>query len=327
DKKWSFQQQKFQTSWLDCIPYIDKAYRYLLSFFPQAIQSFDLNEYNIVVSSSHSVAHHILTHADQLHICYCHTPMRYAWDLYHQYIHTLSNPLARIYVKRVLHRMRLLDFIAAQQVDCFIANSYTTARRIKKIYQRDVDLVIYPPVDIENFQLVKEKESYFVTLSRLVPYKKIDLMIEAFRRLPNERLVVVGDGPEMRRLKEKAPLNVELIGFQNTTSLPMLLGRAKAFIFAAIEDFGIAPIEAMACGTPVIALNQGGTKETVQHNQTGIHFQEQSSHSIMDAIHQFNQEQDRFDPERIRSYATQFSKERFQEAIRNYIEKKWSDFQ
>ncbi|MDM7143618.1 glycosyltransferase, partial [Klebsiella pneumoniae] len=206
-----------------------------------------------------------LTGPDQLHISYVHSPIRYAWDLQHQYLREagldrgLKGKLARL----ILHKIRMWDYRTANGVDHLIANSKFISRRIKKVYGRDSD-VIYPPVDVDRFSLVDEKEDFYFTASRLVPYKRIDLIVEAFSHMPDKKLVVIGDGSEMGKIKSKAARNIEILGYQSNEVMQSTMQKAKAFVFAAEEDFGITPVEAMACGTPVIAYGKGGVLETVK---------------------------------------------------------------
>ncbi|HDK9850228.1 TPA: glycosyltransferase, partial [Klebsiella pneumoniae] len=244
------------------------------------IEQLDVSKYNIILSSSHAVAKGILTGPDQLHISYVHSPIRYAWDLQHQYLREagldrgLKGKLARL----ILHKIRMWDYRTANGVDHLIANSKFISRRIKKVYGRDSD-VIYPPVDVDRFSLVDEKEDFYFTASRLVPYKRIDLIVEAFSHMPDKKLVVIGDGSEMGKIKSKAARNIEILGYQSNEVMQSTMQKAKAFVFAAEEDFGITPVEAMACGTPVIAYGKGGVLETVKpvgyEAPTGVFFGEQ----------------------------------------------------
>lgn len=225
---------------------------------PLAIEQLDVSKHDIILSSSHAVAKGILTGPDQLHISYVHSPIRYAWDLQHQYLREagLSKGLKATLARWLLHKIRIWDCRTANGVDHFIANSQFIARRIKKVYGRKAD-VIYPAVDVERFALQTNKQDYYMTASRMVPYKRMDLIVEAFSHMPTKRLVVIGDGPEMNKIKSKATNNIEILGYQPNDVMQKYMSEAKAFVFAAEEDFGITPVEAQACGTPVIAYGKG----------------------------------------------------------------------
>ncbi|NYE56944.1 glycosyltransferase family 4 protein [Carboxydothermus ferrireducens] len=308
-----------ETSFIQKIPFGKKKYRSFLPLMPLAIEQFDLSDYDIIISSSHAVAKGVLTNSHQVHISYIHTPIRYAWDLYFQYLSegNLEKGVKSIMARLILHYIRLWDYAAAQRVDYFIANSKYVARRIKKTYGREA-AVIYPPVEVEKFKVNAKKDNYFLAFSRLVPYKKIDLIVETFNKL-NLPLVVIGDGPEMSKIKKIAGKNIDLLGWQPDEVVKDYMEKAKALVFAADEDFGIIPVEAQACGTPVIALGKGGTSETVIDGETGIHFNEQTVESLSDAISRFLKFEDKFDPYLIRKNAERFSKTRFQNEIKNYL--------
>ncbi len=247
------------TSFVQGLPFARKKYRAYLPFMPLAVEQFDLSGYDLVISSSHAVAKGVLTGPDQLHLCMCYSPIRYAWDLQHQYLREsgLDRGLKGWMAKALLHYIRLWDTRTANGVDGFIAISGYIARRIRKAYRRE-STVLYPPVDVADFPLRREKEDFYVTASRMVPYKKVDLIVEAFSSMPDKRLVVIGDGPDLAKVRAKAGPNVELLGFASADVLRDHLQRARAFVFAAEEDFGIAPLEAQACGTPVIACGRCG---------------------------------------------------------------------
>ncbi|HCT4450264.1 TPA: glycosyltransferase, partial [Klebsiella michiganensis] len=214
-------------------------------------------------------------------------------------------------------------------VDHFIANSHFIARRIKKVYGRDAD-VIYPPVDVERFKLNENKEEYYLTASRLVPYKRIDLIVDAFKAMPDKKLIVIGDGPEMKKIRDKASANTEILGFQSNEIMENCMRNAKAFVFAAEEDFGITPVEAQACGTPVIAYGKGGVLETIRGmsktTPTGVFFDKQHVDSIIDAVNKFESNFDLFAPIECRNNAMRFSEERFKNEIHSYVNDKWNDF-
>ncbi len=311
------------TSFLQNAPFAKKKYRSYLPLMPFAIEQLDFSDYDVIISSSHAIAKGILTKSSQLHICYCHTPIRYAWDLQHDYLREsgLDKGVRGVVAKAILHYIRMWDSITPNRVDCFISNSKYIARRIKKIYGRD-SIVIYPPVDIEKFALCKEKENFYLTVSRMVPYKKMELIVEAFSSLDEKRLVVIGDGPDFEKIKSRAGKNIELLGYQPVNVVRDYMQKAKAFVFAAEEDFGIAPVEVQACGTPVIAYGRGGALETVLENKTGIFFKDQTIKSLADAVKEFEQKQDIFISDEIRKNAERFGKERFKKEFKQFVEDK-----
>ncbi len=304
-----------KTSFIQNLPFAKTHFRNYLPLFPKAIESFDLKDYNLIISSSWAVAKGIKKDKNQLHISYCHTPIRYAWDLYNEYTSNLKEP-KRFLVKQTLKYIREWDLKSSSRVDFFIANSKFVQNRIKKTYNRD-SKVIYPPVDIHKFTLYEKKEDFYLTASRLVPYKKTKLIVEAFNKMPNRKLVVIGDGEEFKAIEKIAESNITLLGYQKDKVLIDYMQRAKAFIYSAIEDFGIVPIEATACGTPVIALDKGGTKETIIDNLNGIHFKEQTTKDIIEAVERF--EKLRFEPQKVSSTAQNFSIIRFKREIKEYI--------
>ena len=290
ENKTRFNNKPIQTTFIQNLPKAKKYYQKYLPLMPLAIEQLDVSQHDIILSSSHAVAKGILTGPDQLHISYVHSPIRYAWDLQHQYLREagLESGAKAMLARWMLHKIRMWDTRTSNGVDHFIANSNFIAKRIKKVYGRDAD-VIYPPVDVDSFELEQFKENYYMTASRLVPYKRIDLIVEAFGFMPEKKLIVVGDGPEMAKIKRKAQKNVEILGYQSDLEMQNLMRKAKAFVFAAEEDFGITPVEAQACGTPVIAYGKGGALETVldiNHSKTptGILFDKQNCDSIIEAV-------------------------------------------
>ncbi|WP_029522921.1 glycosyltransferase family 4 protein [Persephonella sp. KM09-Lau-8] len=318
-----FEVAKIETSFIQKLPKAKIKYRNYLPLFPIAIEQFNLSNYDVIISSSHAVAKGVLTNPNQLHISYIHTPIRYAWDLYHQYLKesNLNKGIKGWIAKYFLHKIRIWDYTTANRPDYYVANSKYIAKRIKKIYGKE-STVIYPPVDVDKFELYTKKENFYLTASRMVPYKKIDLIVEAFSKMPDKKLVVIGDGPDFDKIKKKASKNVELLGYQPFDILKDYMRRAKAFIFAAEEDFGIAPVEAQACGTPVIAFGKGGVTETVIENETGIFFYKQAVDNLVDAIKNFEKLEDNFDFKEIRRNAERFSKKRFKEEFKSFVEKK-----
>ena len=318
--------KRAHTSFIQKLPFAKDKYRNYLPLFPLAIEQFDLSSYDVVLSSSHAVAKGVLTHSNQLHIAYVHTPIRYAWDLYHQYLREsgLDRGLKGMLAKYFLHKIRLWDASTANRVDHYVANSRYIARRIQKTYGKPSD-VIYPPVDVDKFTLREAKEDFYLTASRMVPYKKIDLIVEAFSQT-DKKLLVIGDGPDMAKIKSKAGKNVELLGFASDETMADLMGRAKAFVFAAEEDFGITPVEAQACGTPVICFGRGGARETVLDGESGLYFMEQNTKELLAAVAKFEQNYDKFEPAKIRENSLKFSRARFEAEIKSYVEKKYEEF-
>ncbi|EPL9746911.1 TPA: glycosyltransferase family 4 protein [Klebsiella pneumoniae] len=321
-----------KTTFIQNLPFSRTNYQKYLPLMPLAIEQLDVTSHDVVLSSSHAVAKGVLTGPDQLHLSYVHSPIRYAWDLQHQYLREsfLNKGIKGTLAKILLHKMRIWDYRTANGVDHFIANSKFIARRIKKVYGRDAD-VIYPPVDVERFTLNENKENYYFTASRLVPYKRIDLIVEAFSHMPDKKLLVIGDGSEMNKIKSKASKNIEILGYQPNSVMQEHMKNAKAFVFAAEEDFGITPVEAQACGTPVIAYGKGGALETVrplgQNSATGLFFGKQDVTSIVEAVNKFEISISELQPADCRSNALKFSAQRFKDEMRRYIENKWLEFQ
>jgi glycosyltransferase involved in cell wall biosynthesis len=312
--------KKATTSFLQKFPLARKKYRSYLPFMPIAIEQFDLSDYDLIVSISHAVAKGVLKTPKQLHICYCHTPIRYAWDLQQQYLKEtkLNQGIRGMIAKAILHYIRIWDQSSVHRVNHFIAISQHIVKRIKNVYGSN-STVIYPPVDTEKFYVGNKKEEFFLTASRMVPYKRIDLVVETFSQL-GLPLVVIGDGPDFRKVKKKAKKNVELLGYQSDSVLTEYLQKARAFVFAAKEDFGILPVEAQACGTPVIAYGEGGALETVIENKTGIFFKEQTVESLAEAIGKFEKVQNKFNPHEIRKNAERFNKNRFKREFKELVE-------
>ncbi|EPX2825845.1 glycosyltransferase family 4 protein [Klebsiella quasipneumoniae] len=327
-----FRNKKAKTTFIQNLPFSEKKYQKYLPLMPLAIEQLDVSSHDIILSSSHAVAKGVLTGPDQLHISYVHSPIRYAWDLQHQYLREafLDKGIKGILAKVLLHKMRLWDYRTSNGVDHFVANSNFIARRIKKVYGRTSD-VIYPPVDVERFKLCENKEDFYFTASRLVPYKRIDLIVEAFSAMPDKKLVVIGDGSDMEKVKSKAAKNIEILGYQPDSVVEDCMRKAKAFVFAAEEDFGITPVEAQACGTPVIAFGKGGALETVRpygvENPSGVFFEQQTVESIIKAVEEFSSKYDTFKPIDCRDNALRFSTIKFQENMRNYVQEKWDEFQ
>lgn len=328
--------KRANTSFIQRLPFAKNGYRSYMPLFPLAVEQFDLRDYELVLSSSHAVAKGVLTTHEQLHICYLYSPMRYAWDLYFSHLEDggLTDGVKGVAARYFLHKMRNWDVISANRVDVYVAISKYIAKRAEKIYGKKSD-VIYPPVDTDSFLLSNARDNYYVTSSRLVPYKKVDLIVEAFSHTAH-RLLVIGDGPEMSKIKSKASKNIEILGYQSENEMIKIVQNAKAYIFAADEDFGIAPIEAQAAGVPVIAYGRGATLETikgsfsangvVRKEETGIFFEKQSVESLLDAVELFEKNSDIFDKSVIRENALRFSKERFEREIKEYVQTKYEEF-
>ncbi len=323
--------KKATTSFIQNLPKAKQKYQKYLPFMPLAIEQLDVSSYDVVISSSHCVAKGVLTGPDQLHISYVHSPIRYAWDLQHQYLTEagLDKGIKGWLAKWILHKIRIWDCRTANGVDHFIANSHFIARRIKKVYGRE-SIVIYPPVAVGDFDVLDKKEDFYFTASRMVPYKRMDLIVEAFSQMPDKRLIVIGDGSEFDKIKQKAGPNVELLGYQPFSVLKDHMRRAKAFVFAAEEDFGITPVEAQACGTPVIAFGKGGVLETVRplgvEAPTGLFFDSQSLPSLCAAIQSFEENQHMFSAADCRANAEKFSTQRFEREFSEFVETKWAEF-
>lgn len=327
--------KEVRTSFIQHLPYARKAYRNYLIAMPLAIEQFDLSKYDLVISSSHAVAKGVITGPDQLHICMCYSPIRYAWDLQHQYLHEagLDRGIKGWLAKWLLHRIRLWDLRTANGVDKFIAISNFIQRRIEKVYRRD-SITIYPPVYVDDFRNeILNKEDFYMTSSRMVPYKKIDLIVKTFsERFPDKRLVVIGDGPDFDKVSSLAGSNVDVLGYQEFSVLKEHLAKAKAFIFAAEEDFGIAPLEAQAAGTPVIAYGKGGALETIRDLDTdkpsGCFFDAQTVDSLALAIERFEANLSVMTPANCVENAARFGDVRFREEFEAFVNseyKKWSD--
>lgn len=315
-----------RASFIQKLPFARQRFRSYFPLFPLAVEQFDLSQYDLIISSSHSVAKGVITGPNQIHICMCYSPMRYAWDLQHQYLREskLDSGLKGWVAKLVLHYMRIWDLRSSNGVDSFIAISSYISKRIKKVYRREAT-VIYPPVDIFNFEFQDKKDDYYLTASRMVPYKRLPLIVEAFSKMPNRKLIVIGTGPEFSKCKALASENVLLMGWQKFDVLKDYMQRAKAFVFAAEEDFGITPLEAQACGTPVIAFKRGAATETIfgkdyGDKKTGIFFDSQDVNSLIAAVEEFESLKTRINPISCRDNALRFSPEKFRDNFKKFID-------
>lgn len=317
-----------RTTFVQHLPGVTKNYRRYLPLMPFAIGRLDLSAYDLIISSNHAVAKGVRKRVGQVHVCYIHTPMRYAWDLREQYLKEtgldrgIKGKLARV----VLEWLRQWDERTAASVDVFVANSHYIAERVRRCYGRESE-VVYPPVNVNQFALRRDKENFYLTASRLVPYKKVPLIAEAFASMPDRKLIVIGDGPEADRLRKvisNAP-NIEWLGYQEDAVLIDHMRRARGFVFAAEEDFGITPVEAQACGTPVIAFGRGGVLETVRPPDaraegTGIFFEEQTAASLRSALDRFENCRERCPPEACRDQALHFTPEQFRLRFKTVID-------
>jgi glycosyltransferase involved in cell wall biosynthesis len=320
-----------RTSFIQLLPWAKKRYRFYLPLMPIAVEQLDLRPYDIVLSSSHTVAKGVLTRADQLHVSYIHTPVRYAWDLYFDYLAEsgMDRGIKSWTARLVLHYLRFWDVCASNRVDTYVANSSYVAQRIDKRYRRPAR-VIYPPVDVECYRPDLPRKQFFIVVSRFVPYKRIDLVIEAFASMRQE-LVVIGDGPDRAKLERIAGPNVKLLGYQPDEVVAKYLQQAKAFILAADEDFGIAAVEAQAAGCPIIAYGKGGALETVvgwpDPEGTGVFFDDQTPEALEAAVRLFEDRSAEFKPETCRRNAERFRRERFQQEFKATVEELWGKFQ
>ncbi len=317
-----------KTSFIQRFPYVRKKYRSYIALFPLAIELFNLSEYDLIISSSHCVAKGVKRESfKQLHISYIHTPPRYVWDLRKQYLQAtkINKGIKSKIANYILDIIGKWDLGTINRVDYWVCNSNYIKERIKRLYAKEAT-VIYPPVYIDQFNLTFQKDNFYLAASRMVPYKKMDLIVEAFSLMPDKKLIVIGDGPELEKVKSKATLNIEILGYQPFEILKDYMQRAKAFIFAAEEDFGIIPVEAQACGTPVIAYGKGGVLETVIEGKTGIFFKEQTVESLIAAVKDFEQRQGSFDTIEIRKNAERFSKEIFKKKFKAFVDKKIKEF-
>ncbi len=319
-----------KTSFLQRMPFIARRHRMYLPLMPIAIEQFDLSAYDLIISSSFAVAKGVLTGPDQLHLTYVHSPMRYAWDLQHQYLREsgVGRGLKTVMARALLHYMRLWDTRTGNGPEAYMTNSHFVARRIRKIYGREAR-VIAPPVSVPSKCPQVIKQRYFFTASRLVPYKNVHMIVEAFRALPQEKLIVAGDGPELPRLRALAGPNVEFVGYRQDAELRSLMASARAFLFAAEEDFGIVPVEAQGEGTPVLALGRGGARETVVTTgptRTGLFFDSPEPDAISATVRRFVATEESFRPEACHRNALRFETRRFEETFTAFVRQQYAEF-
>lgn len=315
------------TTFLQRFPRAREGVQKYLPLLPLAIEQLDLREYDVILSSSHAVAKGVLTTPRQLHVCYCHTPMRYAWDLTFDYLRSsaVGSGIPGFFTRLLLHQLRQWDVLSANRVDYFIANSRHTARRIWRCYRRTAE-VIYPPIATERLPFREQKGDFYLTVCRLVSYKKISLIVRAFNEL-GYPLIVIGTGPERDRLREIAAPNVQFLGWQSDESVARYMAEAQAFVYAACEDFGMAVVEAQACGTPAIAYGAGGTLETVldirRHPEsgTGLLFDSQTEVALIEAVQEFERLKPKFVPEIACTHASQFDRGQFRDRYLSFLDR------
>ena len=321
-RKEILQNKNATTSWLQKLPGIKSWYRNLLPFFPKAIESLNLEGYDLIISSSYCVAKGVPRKKNkQIHVCYCHSPIRYVWDLNEQYLNEMGS-LKKMVFKFFMNYIKRWDLKTVANVDFFIANSQFVQERIQRIYNRD-SAVIYPPVDLSFFSYNKEERlDYYFTSCRLVGYKKVDLIVQAFNKLPKLKLVVGGDGPEFEKLKAIAHQNISFKGYLSKAEYLETMQNAKAFVLAAEEDFGITSLEAQACGTPVIALKKGGYLESVLEGETGVFFPDQTDVSLIETLIKFNKNPLKLNKDTVTEHLEKFKKESFTAQFKKYVSAK-----
>ncbi|MGO2511157.1 glycosyltransferase family 4 protein [Marinomonas polaris] len=312
-----------KNTFIQKLPFAKKKYRAYLPLMPFAIEQLDLTEYDLVISSSHAVAKGVITSPNQLHICYCYSPIRYAWDMKFEYLKesNLTKGFKSLLARYFLHRIRLWDLASSNNVDYFISISRFIKERIYKCYRRG-STIIFPNVDVDAFPLHEVKDDFYFTASRLVPYKRLALIAEAFSKMPDKKLIIIGDGPERDKVEKIASSssNISYLGYQDYQTLKEHMMKARAFIFAAEEDFGIVPLEAQACGTPVIAFGKGGSLDTVIDKKTGFYFHKQTADSIIKAVNEFEKNHCLLlEPSEIRAHAMKFSTEIFKENFKQFV--------
>jgi glycosyltransferase involved in cell wall biosynthesis len=319
--------KEIRTSFVQKMPFAKRLFRKYLGLMPVAVQQLDVSDYDLIISSNHAVAKGVLTGPDQIHISYIHSPMRYAWDLQHQYLKQggLETGIRSAYARWLLGRLRQWDVCSANGVDYFVANSSYIARRIGKAYRRQA-AVIHPPVDTDAFAFAPGKKDFYLLACRFVPYKRADVVVECFARDPRRRLIVVGDGPDRAQVQSAArgARNIEFRGTVARCELINLMQRARGFVFAAEEDFGIAMVEAQACGTPVIAFGHGGARDIVvppgKPDPTGVLFDSQTADSVSGALTEFEALGPLISSDACRVNAQRFSQERFRQQITAFVE-------
>jgi glycosyltransferase involved in cell wall biosynthesis len=314
--KQHFPDHQVSTTFVGRLPRARRLYQKYLPLMPLALEQLDLRGYDLVISSESGPAKGVLVGPMTTHVCYCHSPMRYVWDMYHDY-HEQSGFLTRTLMGPLCHYVRLWDQVSAQRVDRYIANSQFVARRIEKYYRKEAE-VIHPPVAVDSFDSSRPAENFYLSVGQLVKYKRIDLLVEAFNALGSP-LVIIGDGEMLPALRRIARPNVRLLGPQTFEVIREHYARCRALVFPGLEDFGMVPVEAMASGKPVLAYGQGGARESVVDGVTGLYFHEQTADALMDAVRRFEAMTEGFDREAIVAHALQFSERSFKERFRSAI--------
>jgi glycosyltransferase involved in cell wall biosynthesis len=309
---------KIITSFISKLPFAKKLYQKYLPLMPLALEQLDLTEYDLVISSESGPSKGVITRPDAVHICYCHSPMRYVWDMYHGYLKSSGKPIKLLF-PLIAHWLRVWDKASADRVDHFVANSNFIASRINKFYRREAS-VINPPVNVSIFDESRPKEDFYLCLGQLVGYKRADLVVEAFNQLELP-VVIIGEGELYDQLKATANSNITLMGRQPFDVVKDHLERCKGLLFPGVEDFGIVPVEAMACGAPVIAFNKGGILDTVVHGKTGILFEEQTAESLIEAVMQVENDTFSFRPTVLRAQAMKFEKILFRSRFNQFVKK------
>lgn len=321
-----FENAAITTSFIQHLPFAKTKHQLYLNMMSYAYELFDLSNFDIVISSSHSCAKGVITKPETMHVCYCHTPMRYAWDDWHNYINRYKmNPIFKMLGKKRIHKIRMWDRVSADRVDHFVANSNITRQRIEKYYRKNSE-VIYPMIDEKKYSIAKQTKGYFLAVGRLTPYKKFDLIVETFNKLCLP-LKIVGTGIMENELKKEAKGNIEFLGRVSDKILRELYSECEALIFPQTEDFGITPLEAMASGRPVIAYKKGGALDTVIDGKTGIFFDKQTPLHLKAAIETYQKEKNKFDPRFLQNHAKQFDKKIFEKKFVKFLEEKWENWQ
>jgi glycosyltransferase involved in cell wall biosynthesis len=312
----TLKRHRIRTTFIAKLPGAKRHYQKYLPLMPLALEELDLSDYDIIISSESGPAKGVVTRPDALHVCYCHSPMRYAWDHYHLY-KKKAGRLTRLVMPPLMHQLRIWDVASAARVDHFIANSAFVASRIRKYYRRDSDIV-HPPVDVEAFAPAPTQSDAYLLVGELVAYKRADLAIAAFTKM-GKRLIVIGDGEERQRVQQGAGANIEFLGRASFDRLREAYASCRALIFPNEEDFGIVPVEAMASGRPVIALGRGGARDSIVEGETGLFFEEQSVDGLIAAVERFEAERGRFSTPRIVEHARRFSREAFKSHMRKSL--------
>ncbi len=312
-----------KTSFIQKLPFGRSKYRNYLPLMPMAFEQFDLRSYDLVISNSHAFAKGVITGPQTLHVCYCFTPMRWAWDMYHDYLENEEiKGLKKIFLTPLINYLRLWDVTSSNRVDHFIAISGHIAGRIKKFYNRDSS-VIYPPVETKKFEGDDISQDYYLVVSRLVSQKRVDIIVEAFNELKLP-LIIIGKGRDLDKLKAMAKSNIKFLGYQKDEVVAEYMKKCKAFVFASYEDFGIAPIEANAAGKPAIVYGAGGALETIVADGTGVFFDKQEKDSVVSAVKRF--ETMTFDSKKIIVHAKKFDREMFKKNVKEFIDARCIDF-